>query len=141
MYNHTVTGLDLMERGWQTSTTIVVGNLRNFQLPSSHDLRNLVDGASGEPRAWLQAQVRVHLSHQLLWASDPFRRGIKNGHCRLQITIFDLLTAKLVDWRYHAASGFVGCDLNAGTREALRSTYYGGMLALRYLAPGESYWW
>ncbi len=142
MYNHTVTGLDLMDRGWQTSKSIVVGNFRNFQLPSSHDLRKLVDGASGDPRAWLQAQVGVNLSHQLLWVSDPFRRGSQKGRCRLQITIFDLLTAKLVDWRFHAASGFVGCDLNnAGTRETLRSTYYGGMLALRYLAPGESYWW
>ena len=124
MYNHTVTGLDLMDRGWQTSRTIVVGDFRNFQLPSSHDLRKLVDGSSGDARAWLQPQVRVNLSHQLLWVSDPFRRGSQKGRCRLQITIFDLLTAKLVDWRFHNASGFVGCELNnAGTREALRSTF------------------
>jgi len=79
----TVNVVTLLEKDMKTSTTLSYGGLHNFQLPSSHDLVNLVAGASGDPRAWLQAQVNVHLSHQLLWVSDPFRRGFKrNVGCR-----------------------------------------------------------
>lgn len=139
----TITALTLLERNMKTSTTLALGGFRNFQLPSSHDLVNLLAGGSGDRRAWLQAQVNVNLFHQLLWVSDPFRQGFKrNVGCRLQITIFDLMDARMVDWRFHNASGFTGCDLkNAGTKQSLRSQYYGGALYLRYLAPGESYWW
>jgi len=153
MYPHTVTALTLLEQRTQTSRTLSMGDFHNYQLPSSHDLRNLVDGATADPRAWLQAQVKVNLPHQLLWVSDPFEEFESRFECRINVTIFDLSTVKLEEWNYHdTRPGITGpCSPMASKigevnindsriRDFLRSKY-GGVLFLRYLAPGESYHW
>jgi hypothetical protein len=83
----------------------------------------------------------VRLSHQLVWTSNTFQE-----FCQYTIKIFDLNTAKLEKYLYGGeGSGFGGCDVNrhymiTREKEFLRRKT-GGLLMLRYLAPGESYWW
>ena len=137
----TENALELLTTDKQTRFNISLGPFHNYQLPSARNLENLLRGWTGNPRTWLQAQIQVRLSHQLVWTSNTFQ-----GSCQYTITIFDLNTAKLEQYLYGGQGAtFGGCDVNkhymvTREKEFLRRKT-GGLLMLRYLAPGESYWW
>lgn len=148
--NRAVNALTLVEQNLETSRTLALGGFRNYQMPSFPDLSKLVAGVTG-PRAWLQAQVNVNLAHQLVWASGAVR--IENGFAfnGIGVRIFDLATGKEEQHGYGNSSWFVRVLCRRGdlskcvsehrqVQDFLR-TKSGGMLLLRYLAPGESYWW
>lgn len=147
--NETVNALRLEEEQLAKKTTLVMGPFRNWQMAADGDFRNLLEGASGQPRQWLQDQITVPIRHQLLWASDSLhRRPVGNGDYELLVTIFDLATGRDERHAYgnsHAAESW--CDIgrrcglqNPRLRDFL-SQKTGGLMLLRYLASGESYWW
>lgn len=158
--NRTVNALTLLDQGLEQKRTQTVGGFDNYQMPSFPDFRNLVMDRTGvhkdNPRAWLQAQVRVRLSHQLVWAHGSVRDSTTVGaggvHRTLEVRIFDLATGREEQHGYGNSlwvnvtqcgnySSCVGLsNLTPAARRFLASKS-GGLLLLRYLAPGESYWW
>lgn len=145
--NQTVNARTLLDQKLQTRRTIRLGSFDNYQLPSAPDLSNLLNGWTGNPRTWLQAQIHVSLAHQLWWVSNSVttqRVGIKSGTCTVRVTVFDLATGKLEQHGYgnSAYSEQVpGCRLNDPRPAHFLESKSGGLLLLRYLAPGESYYW
>jgi len=139
-----VSALTLLQDHIQTSRMLNMGAFNNYQLPSSHDLRNLLAGATpgDDARAWLQPQIAVHLSDPLVWVSDPFVRTTSPHNCQIFIQIFNLRTAKYENYsggRYVQTSPT--CNLQDPATRRFLASMHGGVLFLRYLAPGESYWW
>ena len=150
MSPQTVTALNLVERDMQTSTTISVAGFHNYQMPSFPDFRNLLKDSTGDPRAWLQARVEVPISSPIVWASDSVvkRLGI-NGE-GLYVRIFDLATGKEEQYNYGHSFWFTGTPCGASLKSCVATRpdlqdflrpKTGGLLLLRYLAPGESYYW
>jgi hypothetical protein len=151
--NETATGLRVAEEELETRSNIAMGGFGNWQMPSGPDYRNLVDGWSGTtPRAWLQGQVEVPLRHDLLWAYDSLHVlnitfGARTG-CYIQVFVFDLTTGSMEQHRSPNDPRFEydwNCtrdkrSQSPPTKDFLRSKS-GGLMLLRYLAPGESYWW
>jgi hypothetical protein len=145
--NQTANARKLLDQKLQTRNTIRMGSFNNYQMPAAEDLRNLLEGAAGNPRAWLQAQISVSLAHQLWWVSHSVttqRAGIKSAVCTVKVTVFDLATGRLEQHGYgnSAYSERVpDCRLNDSKSTRFLESKSGGLLLLRYLAPGESYWW
>ncbi len=146
-HNQTVNARTLLDEKLQTRNTLRLGSWGNYQLPSAPDLSNLLDGWTGNPRSWLQSQIEVSLAHQLWWVSNSVttqRVGIKSGTCNVRVTVFDLATGKLEQHGYGNSpfsERVPGCRLNDPAPARFLESKSGGLLLLRYLAPGESYYW
>jgi hypothetical protein len=147
--NRTVNALTVEQEGLRTSASIGMFGFRNWQMPAHGDLGNLVDGATDNPRAWLQDQVEVPLKHQLLWTSDMFQPSpVWRSGQGIDVTIFDLQTGRREGYFYDrqdpkcpgTTSGSCDWKYSPDVQVFLRSKA-GGLMLLRYLAPGESYWW
>jgi hypothetical protein len=150
MYSQSVTALTVINDNQQTSTKLSLGGFHNYQMPSFHDYKNLLKGATGDPRVWLQGQVKVPLDHQLVWGSEGIttRTGFSTSPhssppCEVRVDIFNLDT----DAVQPAGSTESGPKYNCRTaftdpkiQNFLRSKS-GGLLLLRYLAPSERYYW
>jgi hypothetical protein len=150
MYSQSVTALTVINDKQQTSTKLSLGGFNNYQMPSFHDYKNLLKGATGDPRAWLQGQVKVALNHQLVWGSEGIttKMGFSTSPhfsppCEVRVDIFNLDK----DAVQSAGSAESGSKYNCHTaftdpkiQSFLRSKS-GGLLLLRYLAPGERYYW
>jgi hypothetical protein len=137
------------------SPTRIQNNLKrlhggNWQMPADGDMSKLLEGASGTPLTWLRSKVEVPLNHQLIWTSNWRKPATFGEGESFGVTIFDLNTGKVeqdryggnTPWRYPCKPGDYYCTpaRNPGLRDFLKSKS-GGLLLLRYLAPGESYWW
>jgi hypothetical protein len=150
MYSQSVNALTVINDKQQTSTNLSLGGFNNYQMPSFHDYKNLLKGATGDPRAWLQGQIKVHLNHQLVWGSEGITAKLlistspfSSPPCEVRVDIFNLDK----DAVQSAGSAESGSNYNCRTaftdpriQNFLRSKS-GGLLLLRYLAPGERYYW
>jgi hypothetical protein len=147
--NETVTALRVLDEQLTTRSNIAMGGFGNWQMPAFEDYGNLVQGWSGTPRAWLQSQVQVPLRHQLLWGSGSLRKWFSapTSSWVMEVTIFDLATGRREQHIYdHPRYDHDCLNPQCSTQQdpALASflrSKIGGLMLLRYLAPGESYWW
>ncbi|MFZ0388754.1 MAG: hypothetical protein WAL22_24025 [Solirubrobacteraceae bacterium] len=150
MYSQSVTALTVINDKQQTSTKLHLGGFHNYQMPSFHDYKNLLKGATGDPRVWLQGQVKVSLDHQLVWGSEGIttRTGFSTSPyssppCEVRVDIFNLDK----DAVQSAGRTESGSKYNCRTAftdpkiENFLRSKSGGLLLLRYLAPGERYYW
>ena len=120
-----------------------------------------MSGAKGNPREWLQTGVKVPLSHQLLWGSGsvtkhpptvsgPFRYRFN----RVQVRVFDLNTGKEEQYSHNrsnwetttSCNDLKECLADTGNPEfrdlkRFLQTKRAGLLLLRHIPAGESYWW
>lgn len=153
--DRTVDALTL-QRSYRTSKTIAVGNFHNYQVPTFADLRKLVEGATGDKLAWLQAQIKVKLSSQPVWAWDSLRKVRKPlgapGY-EVSVSAFSLTAGAeerlkrthkygrvgpaIEQW----SRGKDGCGLENPNMQHFLRELRAKLLLLRHLAPGESYWW
>jgi hypothetical protein len=149
--NETVDAYRVRSEELYRRTDLVMGNFKNWQMPANGDYRNLLDGASGEPRTWLQDQVKVPLRHRRVWASDSLYFAESVTSTFIRVHIFDLDNGQPARHDFGNTPWEFDCrGSNAGPRkcykdvpEAVRflRSKTGGLMLLRYLAPGESYWW
>lgn len=150
MSPQTVTALTLVERDMQTSTTISLAGFHNYQLPSFPDFTNLLRDSKGNPRAWLQAQVQVPISSPIVWGSGSVVKSLGINGEGIHVRIFDLATGKEEQYNYGRSHWFVGTPCSASLKSCVTNhpdlqdflrPKTGGLMLLRYLAPGESYYW
>jgi transcriptional regulator with XRE-family HTH domain len=148
VYPYYESGLTVVDEQHQTRTNLALGSFHNYQMPSFFDFKNLFRGATGDPRAWLQRQVEVRLNNRWVWGSEGIsfvRQKISFGigFCNVTVEVFDLEKDEVQTRGTESGDGNVDCSsasIPPKARELLRRNE-AGLLLLRYLAPGESYYW
>jgi hypothetical protein len=161
--NQTADAVAVVEQDLQTRKDLRLFGFDNWQVPSFPDYNNLIAGAKGNPRAWLQSEVKVPLSNQLLWGSSsvtkhpPLGGGVfKHRFKRVQVRVFDLNTGKEEQFGQGQGNSSwetttscndlkkcLGDTSNSEFRDLKRFLQgkRAGLLLLRHLAPGEHYWY
>jgi hypothetical protein len=148
-----VTALQVLKDNLQTSTSISLhaplNRFDNLQMPSSRDLEILLKGAAGNPWTWLSNQLPVRPADQLIWDSSSIQRRPIDD---IQVTIFDLSTGKQEQYLYRGSRWiapapqcfqqvYPACVFRHPRLSNFMYSKSGGLLLLRHLKPGETYWW
>jgi hypothetical protein len=149
--NETVDAYRVRSEELYKRADLVMGDFKNWQMPANGDYRNLLDGASGEPRKWLQDHVKVPLKHRRVWASDSLYFAESVTSTFIRVHIFDLDNGQPARHDFGNTPWEFDCrGSNAGPRKCYKDNLdavrflrskTGGLMLLRYLAPDESYWW
>jgi hypothetical protein len=147
-------GQTVINEHFQTSRHLRVHGFDNYQMPSFHDFRNLLRGATGDPRAWLQRQVEVRLNNPLVWYSDAIRKFAiplpfsLSFSCVVRVDIFNLDKddTQLLDEKEvpTGVKGLGSChpsNFGSPAIQGFLQRQSGALLLLRYLADNESYYW
>jgi hypothetical protein len=143
-------GSTVLAEHHQTRTNLTIGGFHNYQMPSFHDFKNLLRGATGDRRAWLQRQVEVPLNQRLVWGSEGIRvkqhitapgARVYTPYCTLSVDIFDLDKDEVESPEEIERNGECSSLVLTNPDFRQRLGRSGGLLLLRYLAPGESYYW